>query len=57
MPKGVRVHPFGVPRKKADICRHTPKGTRYTNVSLGQALASGAHPRRIELFESLSRTK
>ena len=31
----------------------TPKGTRNTKESFGQALASGAHPRRILLFESL----
>ena len=32
----------------------TPEGTRSIKVSLGLALASGAHPRHILLFESLA---
>ena len=35
----------------------TAKGTRNTKESLGQALASGAHPRRIYSFESICRNK
>ena len=31
----------------------TPKGTRNTKESLGQALASGAHPRRNLWFSSI----
>ena len=58
MPKELRGQ--ALPAADHARLRDTPKGTRLhlrraqIAVRLGQALAGGAHPRRIKLFESLS---